>query len=258
MVAHSYAAPGTYPISLTVVDSGGNQHQKTGSVTVQEAPPVADFTVSCGILDCSFDGSSSSDDTGIVAYAWDFGDAQVGSGVAADHTFAANGTYAVNLQVTDGSGKTGTVTQQVTVAEQPPIASLSVSCVGLSCSFDGTASSDDTGIVSYQWTFGDGDSGSGEVAQHVYGSSGSFDVQLEVEDGSSLLGVDTSSVVLDPAAEGTWLLHPLSMRGSYAGRSSTEMPRGPDRIDLLTGNVTVQLPLGIEYPLRSGWATPSL
>ncbi len=64
----------------------------------------------------SVDGSASSDPDGTVTgYAWDFGDNATGSGASRDPYYAASGTYAVKLTVTDNDGKTGTITQQVNV-----------------------------------------------------------------------------------------------------------------------------------------------
>ena len=49
--------------------------------------------------------------------------------------------------------------------------------------FDGTLSTDDSGnIVSYDWTFGDGDSKSGSQVGHDFGNAGSYIVKLTVKD----------------------------------------------------------------------------
>jgi subtilisin family serine protease len=79
-------------------------------------PPVASFTYGCTDLACTFDGSASYDPDGSVAsYAWDFGDGATASGATAAHTYAAAGTYAVTLTVTDNLGATGAASQDVTV-----------------------------------------------------------------------------------------------------------------------------------------------
>jgi hypothetical protein len=55
--------------------------------------------------------------------------------------------------------------------------------LGKDISFDASGSSDSDGtIVSYDWHFGDGDTGSGVTVTHVYSSEGSYTVMLTVTD----------------------------------------------------------------------------
>ena len=84
----------------------------------QLTPPTASFTSNCSDLACSFDGSGSTDSDGnIVSYAWNFGDTATGSGQTTSHTYSAEGTYAVQLTVTDNDGLTHSTPQQVTVTD---------------------------------------------------------------------------------------------------------------------------------------------
>ena len=82
---------------------------------VTDTAPTAAFTASCTGLDCTFDASGSTDDHGIAAYGWTFGDGATGTAVTASHTFATAGTYTVTLAVTDSAGQTGTAAKAVTV-----------------------------------------------------------------------------------------------------------------------------------------------
>lgn len=77
-------------------------------------PPVADFTSSCDRLACSFNALGSSDPDGDdLTYAWTFGDGGTATGPTPSHTYAADGTRAVTLTVSDGAA-TDSLTQQVT------------------------------------------------------------------------------------------------------------------------------------------------
>lgn len=80
-----------------------------------DAPPAASFTASCTGLVCSFDAEASSDDQGIAAYGWSFGDTTTGTGATASRTYASAGTYPVTLTVTDTGGQTASASQNVTV-----------------------------------------------------------------------------------------------------------------------------------------------
>jgi len=65
--------------------------------------------------------------------------------------------------------------------------------------FDASGSSDPDGsITSYQWTFGDGYSGSGEIVSHTYPGAGSFQVTLVVFDDAHTAAITTETVVITP------------------------------------------------------------
>jgi PKD repeat protein len=116
----TYAAAGTYPVSLTVTDNDGAQHTVTRSVSVTEIvdnqPPTASFEVAVEGLTLTVDGTGSSDaDGSIASWVWDFGDGEAGSGQTATRTYVAAGTYVVTLTVTDDEGAEDSVTREVVV-----------------------------------------------------------------------------------------------------------------------------------------------
>ena len=167
--------------ALTHLGGGGGGGTNTA--------PVASFTYTCVDLACDFDGSGSSDADGdALTYSWQFGTDGTGSGVTASHTFSTDGSYTVTLTVSDGTD-TGTDSQTVTVssgtANSAPTASFTHSCTDLSCSFDGSASSDPDGdALSYSWDFGDGSTATGATASHTYAADGTYTVTLTVSDGA--------------------------------------------------------------------------
>lgn len=83
----------------------------------------------------------------------------------------------------------GTFTDAFTIgpgtppANQPPVATFTVSCTQLTCSFNGSGSSDPDGsISSYAWDFGDGTNGTGVSPSHAYATAGSYTARLTVSD----------------------------------------------------------------------------
>src|SRR5213079_2347842 len=74
--SHTYAAGGTYTVTLAVTDNQGatGSSAKTVTVAAPNQPPTAAFTSSCTALTCSFTSTSSDPDGSIAAYSWTFGD----------------------------------------------------------------------------------------------------------------------------------------------------------------------------------------
>lgn len=169
---------------------------------VPNDPPVADAngpytgTEDIAIL---FDGSDSSDPDGdTITYSWDFGDGNTGSGVKPTHIYTAGGIYTVTLVVNDGkvNSNPSTTTAEITEVNDPPVAdagSDQAALVGTTVTFDGSSSYDPDGsIITYDWDFGDGTTGSGITAAHAYSVVGIYTVTLTVMDNGGLTAIDTA------------------------------------------------------------------
>ncbi len=184
---HTYTAvpPLTKTITLTVTDTIGQTNSASKTVTLIDNPPVAAFTPTTNGLIVSVDASASTDDHGIVSYAWNWGDLMTGTGVTATHTYAASGTYTITLTVTDAVGQTNVVSHAVNPSTgiPPPVASFTVTVSGATASVDGSASTSSAGIASYSWNWGDSITGPSAVtASHTYLSSGTYTITLTVTD----------------------------------------------------------------------------
>ena len=103
----------------------------------------------------------------------------------------------------DGAAAVANNTAPVAVMTAPSPANGSP---GTTFSFSGVGSSDpdsvDT-IVSYSWNFGDGTTGSGQTASHVYSASGTYAVTLTVTDSRGLASSPVSANVGVGAATNT-------------------------------------------------------
>jgi hypothetical protein len=93
----------------------------------------------------------------------------------------------------------------------PVVGSIGVSPTGLgiagATSFTFTpqgAQDPDGNALTFSWTFGDGSSGTGSPAQHVYQASGTFTVQLTVSDGSQSVAAPSLTVTVGPKLAGVW------------------------------------------------------
>lgn len=213
---HTYATAGTYTVKLTVTDNGGLTNSVSKAVTVTAAPPAnvkptAAFTSTPTNLVVAFNGSGSSDSDGTIAsYAWDFGDGGTATTAKPSHTYAAAGTFSVQLTVTDNGGLTDVVTHSVTVTAAPPAnvaptAAFTSVPTNLSVAFDGSGSSDSDGsIATYAWDFGDGGTSTLVKPSHTYAAAGAFSVKLTVTDNGGLTNAITHSVTVTAPATGNF------------------------------------------------------
>jgi len=111
-------------------------------------------------------------------------------------------------------------------ADLPPTAAFTFSCSGLTCTFNGSGSTDDQGITSYTWNFGDGQSGSGAVASHPYGASGTFTVVLTVTDTAGQTDSESKSVIVSSVG-GAPCTNCIEYNGSLSGTGTSQIqPNG--------------------------------
>ena len=123
---HSYASPGQYTVTLTVVETLGRSRStsRTINVSVGANVPTAVFNFSptapaaCQNVFFNASGSTASQGRRIVGYRWVFGDGTTsneGPTTTKRYTNTTNTTYVVTLTVTDDVGRTATVQQTVPV-----------------------------------------------------------------------------------------------------------------------------------------------
>jgi PKD repeat protein len=209
--SHTYAAAGTYTVSLTVTNTSNLTGTATSKATIAVAPlpPTANAggpyagTVGTAV---SFSGAGSTDpQSETLTYTWTFGDGGSASGEYPTHTYTASGTFNVVLIVTDSSGLSGSATSKATIAAAPvpPMANAGgpyAGTAGSSVSFSGAASSDPQGeTLTYAWNFGDSTTGTGVSPTHTFATAGTYTVSLTVTDTSNLTATATSKATIAAA-----------------------------------------------------------
>jgi DNA/RNA endonuclease G (NUC1) len=167
-------------------------------VEVRNCAPVAHITgtgVNGGIEGASLEflASTSTDaDNDPLTYLWDIDGVVVGSGATLSRVFPDNGTYAIRLIATDGSGAADTTTSSITVANvAPSIGVLAAGTVDEGSTYSGSGSFTDPGDDHWTATvdYGDG-SGAQPLAlagktfslSHTYAASGSYRVTVTVKE----------------------------------------------------------------------------
>lgn len=220
----TYTAPllsgesGEIPVWIVVTPSQGNAaNQQPREVQIRLLPPGVilpppdlkpDFTFTpaqpVAGQDVVFDATKS---TGSIAsYQWSFGDGATGTGQLVTHRYATEGAKSVTLTVTDTFGRSASTTKVVTVgASADPKAEFEYSPTapqaGQTIYFTAAKSTAAPGrrIVSYDWDFGSGRTGSGMTVEKRYDTPGTYKVTLTVTDDAGKKGVTSKDVAVSSA-----------------------------------------------------------
>nr|WP_303716384.1 PKD domain-containing protein [Methanoculleus marisnigri] len=183
---HTYAAVGTYSVSLTASNAAGSTDiTKPDYITVIE-PPAASFMADTrngtAPLTVRFTDTSTGD---VTAWSWRFGDGGISSEQNPEHPYLAAGTYTVSLEVKNSAGSdTETKSGYITVIERP-VAAFTVNTVKGVAPLEVRFTDTSTGVpVSWSWSFGDGGTSADRSPEHTYGSPGTYTVSLTVANGA--------------------------------------------------------------------------
>jgi PKD repeat protein len=133
------------------------------------------------------------------------------AGVSVEYTFTTPGSYVVTLNVTDVVGEWNTDTLTLTVRDvTPPVADAGVNqqgTVNTQVAFDASGSSDNVGIISYTWDFGDGTTGTGVSTTHIFTEPVTYDVTVTVIDTAGNSDVDMVTVTVEAESPfSTWTI----------------------------------------------------
>ena len=177
------------------VDTGG-----PGGGGTMNSPPEAEIIApSSGKTneEIKFDATNSSDPDGdALSYNWDFGDGNTATGVLVGHTYTNIGNFTVTLTVSDGAlSDDDTIEITIDIGNFPPtdldITGETNGHVNETMSFSIVASDPDEDFIRYiiDWADGTNDtmsgyhkSGESFVANHSFGSYGSYTISVTAED----------------------------------------------------------------------------
>ncbi len=199
--SHVYTQNGIYLVTLTVTDSDGSQNSVTKDVSVGDTVPTAAIV---GLYNSTendavqFTGFGTGYDEPLT-YDWDFGDGNTASGQIVNNIYAQQGNYTVTLTVTDFDGDVATSTHDIEIFDTAPTAVAGddqITEENVLVQFDGSNSTGYDQPLSYLWDFGDGNTATGDLVDHIYTQNGIYIVILNVTDADGTVDTDTLNVAV--------------------------------------------------------------
>lgn len=173
--SHQYAQAGSYTVTLTVTDTAGQQDSTAQSVTV-----------SSDVCPSAYSYSAWNPST-----VYQIGDRVSYQGKSYEATWWSVGAtpslYTNVWKEVDGGNN------NCPDENEAPVAGFVFSTADLSVTFS-NQSTDDKGVVSHSWNFGDGTSSASANPSHTYSNAGSYSVSLTVTDAEGLSSTISKTV----------------------------------------------------------------
>ncbi|TLZ50858.1 MAG: PKD domain-containing protein, partial [Methanobacteriota archaeon] len=223
-IARPYNAIGTFNYRIVAVDAAANWAVATGRFDMAdlEAPRLSGVMATPNPqevhLSVNVTGTAT-DNVAVVASHLAVTDplggttnvtmATAGSTIYFERPYDLVGTYAFTVSANDAAGNwaawQGTFVLRDTTRPIPDAGPDQMVEARATVVFDGTASTDNVGIVAYTWTFNDGGpfTINGAVAQHAFNSVGTYLVNLQVWDGAGNTANDSMTVTVVETAPPT-------------------------------------------------------
>ena len=217
---YTFYEVGTFTVRLMVVDARWNLAEANFTVTVNHK--TSDMTAPVIVVNGTdpnnvtfgtaifFDASNSTDNIGVVNWTWKIQDVidKTRYGPKLNYNFEGTGDKQMMLVIRDDSGNTARIDQSINVKPLDPsdnnwpnarMSDLPQSVkVGDTVTLDASASSDDRGIVEYDWYVQLNNTRTrltGQTTSFVASGFGSYEITLVVKDHAGNAGTDQRSVM---------------------------------------------------------------
>ncbi len=198
---------GTYRVAL--VNSLGCRDTSRAIAVTLYPQPVSGFNVNPSIQ--CFTGNqfiftnTTTLSAGTMTYLWDFGNGVTSTQQNPSYSYPAIGTYTVKLVATSSTGCKDSTTSTVNVNPSPTstfqVNNLNQCLTGNNFVFT-NSSTISPGALTYQWTFGDGNTTTNTSPSHTYAAAGTYTVKLVASSGQGCKDSTTRTVTVYPTPSG--------------------------------------------------------
>ena len=202
----TYFNPGQYTIKLVISNqSGADSITKTQYINIYNSPNV-EFsgtpTTGCFPLPVQFVDLSAPGNGTLSTWEWDFGDGNVANTQNPSHTYTGVGIFNITVRVKNSFGCSSILTKPQYIHIGSGVHADFSHSAATSCTPPVTITFQNqslgTGVLSYQWSFGDGGTSTNPNPVYAYNNPGNYTVRLIVT--NSVGCVDTiikpNSVIL--------------------------------------------------------------
>ncbi|WP_207492411.1 PKD domain-containing protein [Aridibaculum aurantiacum] len=183
----TYFDPGTYTVKLVVrnVSNNADSIVRTQYITVHALPQpafTASDTIGCFPLRVQFTDNSTAGAGTISSWQWDFGDGNISNQRNPLHTYNSAGNFTVILNTVNSFGCARVLTKPLYIRTTGGVRADFTHSNPASCqpptpvSFTNTSTG--TGVMSYIWHFGDGNTSTQANPVHNYTAVGVYTVRL--------------------------------------------------------------------------------
>lgn len=168
-----------------------------------------------------------------------------------DSTSVSDGSHTIMATAEDDAGQTTSAPVTVTVdnVNDVPVANAGPdqnAYVGDDVVFSAANSSDDRGLVLFDWDFGDGSGDSNETTSHAYATAGEYTVTLTVTDADGVTDTDTATVLVSeqptaPTSAAVESIDYITSGGPNADKHIDILPTVLDNLGNPVSGATVSL-----------------
>lgn len=259
-----YNSPGSKFIIQIVSSPYGCKDTTYGAASIRAVPSASfainDSTQCAGEQNIVFsDGSSIS--LGTYTRIWDFGDGNSDTASTTTNSYAAHGTYTVELLLSSNFGCYDTAWHAVEVYPQSETGFMVNTLI--QCEFGNAFSFTDTSTIPYgsitrSWLAGDGNSSTDSIYNHSYADTGSFTVQLIQLSAEGCRDTVAQSIYINPSPRANFVISDSTQcltGNQFDFTNSTNLANGSFVSDWTfgDGNTASGTNVSHSYSMDSSW-----